>query len=136
MLLTYRGVSYEYTPPQVVYGPIYGAGKYRGVPVNFQTATAPAVEPPSADLTYRGVQYTRGEAQPAVTPARTMGERMRALVVKHVRSVRRREQSMLARMDESVGLTAADAANYESHIQGKLRHNFWTTYDRSQAAMS
>jgi hypothetical protein len=39
-------------------------------------------------------------------------------------------------MDESVGLTAADAANYESHIQGKLRHNFWTTYDRSQAAMS
>jgi hypothetical protein len=152
MKLTYRGVSYDYTPPVVEYGQVYGFGKYRGASVGFRSATVPAVEQPSADLTYRGVDYRSGvpsgvepmvptavEAAAVSTetaPVLSMAERMRMLAVKHVRNIRQREQSLLARLDEEVGLTAEDAAHYESHIQGKLRHNFWQTYDRSSAAMS
>ena len=161
MKLTYRGVSYDYTPPKVEYGPIYARGKYRGAPVAFESLKEIPVEQPSYNLKYRGVSYTSGvgipmknttnnsegveaapatppvpEAKPAAAPAMSVLERARALMMGHHQMVRRREQSMLARLDEEVGLTAKDAAEYESHIQGKIRHNFWKSYDRSKSAMS
>ena len=161
MKLTYRGVSYDYTPPTVEYGSIYARGKYRGAPVAFESLKESPVEQSSYDLKYRGVAYTSGggipmknmaasseeveatpatpqtpEVKPAAAPVLSVLERARALMIGRHQMVRRREQSMLARLDEEVGLTAKDAADYESHIQGKIRHNFWKTYDRSKAAMS
>ena len=163
MKLTYRGVSYNYTPPKVEYGPIYASGKYRGAPVAFRAPEEIPVEQPSYNLKYRGVAYTSGmttqttkmtmttntkgleaapvtpqtpETTPAAAPAMSILERARALMIGRHQMVRRREQAMLVRLDEEVGLTAEDAAHYESHIQGKIRHNFWRSYDRSGAAMS
>lgn len=161
MKLTYRGVSYDYTPPRVEYGPIYARGQYRGAPVAFRTLKETPIAQPSYNLKYRGVAYTSGvgaqtkktvtgaaavEAAPdipptprtesAAAPAMSILERARTLMIGRHQMIRRREQSMLARLDEEVGLTAKDAAEYESHIQGKIRHNFWKSYDRSKSAMS
>lgn len=162
MKLTYRGVSYDYTPPKVEYGPIYASGQYRGAPVVFRTLKDIPIEQPSYNLKYRGVTYASGMAAqtqkraneaaegveatlampqtPETTlvtaPATSILERARALMMGRHQMIRRREQAMLARLDEEVGLTAKDAADYESHIQGKIRHNFWKSYDRSMSAMS
>lgn len=72
-------------------------------------------------------------AQPAAALSTT--DRARSLLMRHHQRIRRREQAMLARLDVEVGLTAADAARYEGHIQGKTLHGF-AGYDRSGAAMS
>ncbi|MEO0455968.1 MAG: DUF4278 domain-containing protein [Cyanobacteria bacterium P01_A01_bin.114] len=139
MKLTYRGVSYDYTPPAVATKSTGKTGKYRGVDVRFRAVEHPPVQPLKVDMIYRGVRYGAGEAAEAaesgVPVAQSVSERLRGLVMGHARNVRRREQSMLARMDEQVGLTAKDAAHYASRIQGKTSHGFGG-YDRSGAAMS
>ncbi|MEO0828517.1 MAG: DUF4278 domain-containing protein [Cyanobacteria bacterium J06635_1] len=150
MLLTYRGVSYNYTPnPMPKFAPVYAMGSYRGAPVSFY-ALAEVPEQLSFDLTWRGVPYRSGPtvqiataAEPvAATPVTTSEsaapnilERMRNLVMRRHRRIRQREQSMLGRLNEEVGLTAEDATQYESEIQGKTPHDFGG-YDRSHKAMS
>ncbi|MEM9904914.1 MAG: DUF4278 domain-containing protein [Cyanobacteria bacterium P01_D01_bin.44] len=139
MKLTYRGVTYDYTPPEVATKSTGKTGKYRGVDVRFRAVEHPPIQPLKVNMIYRGVPYGEGATaettgQSAVAPP-SISERLRGLVVSHVRNIRRREQSMLARMDEQVGLTAEDAAHYESSIQGKVRHSFGG-YDRSHSAMS
>ncbi len=61
--------------------------------------------------------------------------RSRALFIERHQKVRQRERSMLTRLDEEVGLSVEDAAHYESHIQGKVPHDF-AGYDRSRSGMS
>jgi hypothetical protein len=137
------------------------AGTYRGARIIFRTlATMPAQ--PRFLLTWRGNQYLSGpkvhtvqptaqaaatapvaiadapEATPdpaVTTPGMTIVERARSLFIRRHQKIRQREQSMLTRLDEEVGLTADDAAHYESQIQGKVPHSF-ARYDRSDAAMS
>ncbi|MGB7412788.1 MAG: DUF4278 domain-containing protein [Thermosynechococcaceae cyanobacterium] len=135
MKLTYRGITYDYNPPRVVYGPTYAKGKYRGLPVTFQTLEVPVMKP-SYNLKYRGIAYCTGihtqahEPKGAVTvPPKDikimvvpLSERSRALMAGHRQSIRKREQAMLNRLDEEVGLETDKAAHYESHIQGKIRH--------------
>ncbi|MGF1519951.1 MAG: DUF4278 domain-containing protein [Nodosilinea sp.] len=53
---------------------------------------------------------------------------------RHQRS-RRREQGMMVRLAAEIGMPIEDAAHYESHIQGKMPHDF-SGYDRGSAAMS
>ena len=106
-------------------------------------------------MVYRGVPYTVGEAATEETAEVAATEEtaapvaadtapvelppikvwMRKLVMKHLRNIRRREHSMLIRAAEDVGLPAEDAVKYESHIQGKVPHDF-AGYDRSRSAMS
>lgn len=62
-------------------------------------------------------------------------DQARNLFVRHHQKARLREQSMLVRLTEEVGLNAADSAHYETHIQGKIPHDF-AGYDRSTASMS
>lgn len=155
MQLTYRGVRYDYTPnPAPKFGAVLATGTYRGAPVSFRTlATMPAQ--PRFLLTWRGNQYLSGpKVQPTApataavvqdpqtapnpvvtTPEMTIVERARNLFVRRHQKIRQREQSMLTRLDEEVGLTPDDAAHYESQIQGKVPHDF-AGYDRSDAAMS
>ncbi|UZQ55970.1 hypothetical protein OOK60_07895 [Trichothermofontia sichuanensis B231] len=68
-------------------------------------------------------------------PTLDLDARSRALFIERHQKVRKRERSMLTRLDEEVGLSVEDAVNYESHIQGKVPHDF-ATYDRSRSGMS
>ncbi|MEM6350280.1 MAG: DUF4278 domain-containing protein [Cyanobacteria bacterium P01_D01_bin.14] len=146
MKLTYRGIDYDYVPTVVGTRDTGLTGKYRGADVHFKAAD-PVPYGYSANLKYRGVAYTVGEpeavgvapeASPKAVPAIpvSVDEWMRRLVVRHLHNVRRREQSMLTRAEKDVGLTTDDTAtDYESHIQGKVPHDFGG-YDRSSSAMS
>lgn len=149
MQLTYRGNNYTYTPPTATPPRMAVTGTYRGVPVQF---TAAVPNPPPADnLKYRGTAYptVAPVAQPvpapipaptiAPTPATTapapsLAVQCRELIAAHVRHIRRREEAVLVRMDQALGLTP-EAAHYHSAIQGKLP-NHLLSYDRSHAAMS
>ncbi|NER81187.1 MAG: DUF4278 domain-containing protein [Leptolyngbya sp. SIO1D8] len=161
MQLTYRGVHYDYAPnPRPKFGPVLATGIYRGAPVCFR-ALAEMPKQPRFILKWRGVPYrsglkvhrvqpTRPEVKPVATsepstpsmPESAMAtskpgvfERARVLFIRRHQKIRQREQSMLVRLDEEVGLTAEDATHYESQIQGKVPHDF-AGYDRSNTAMS
>ena len=153
MKLTYRGVSYDYTPnPTPEFGPTYATGTYRGVATSFQ-ALAEIPAQPHNSLTWRGVPYETGHAAvaapvaevvdsiPAVaiateTPASTgVVDRARQLFIQRHQRLRRREQGMMVRLAKEVGMSVEDAGHYESHVQGKVPHDF-SGYDRSSTAMS
>lgn len=59
----------------------------------------------------------------------------RNLFTRRHQQMRRREQGMMMRLASEVGLSSGKAGHYESHIQGKMPHNF-SGYGRSAAAMS
>jgi len=59
----------------------------------------------------------------------------RALLSRHHQMIRNREQSMLLRAVEEIGLDV-DVTRYHSHIQGKTPPNFSQAYDRTHATMS
>ncbi|HIK44755.1 MAG TPA: DUF4278 domain-containing protein [Leptolyngbyaceae cyanobacterium M65_K2018_010] len=159
MKLTYRGVDYDYTPnPAPKWGQSLGTGHYRGSEVTFR-AMAELPAQPAADLTWRGVDYRSGiaavptptvavaaepervpvlAAEPTVsteTATPSIYERARNLFIRRHQRSRRREQGMMVRLAAEVGLPVEEAAHYESHIQGKLPHDF-SAYDRSSTAMS
>ncbi|WP_204153325.1 DUF4278 domain-containing protein [Leptolyngbya sp. CCY15150] len=54
MQLSYRGVTYDYTPPQVNYNSKEAVGKYRGLDIRFRKVSQPVVQLPTLDLIYRG----------------------------------------------------------------------------------
>jgi len=159
MKLTYRGVSYDYTPnPVPQKGSVIGTGTYRGAAVTFN-ALAEQPPQPAADLVWRGVPYRVGTpatvavsavevpvAAPVVAEPAAPGtavaetstgviDMARNLFIRHHQRMRRREQGMMVRLAAEVGIPVEDAAHYESHIQGKLPHDF-SGYDRSSTAMS
>jgi hypothetical protein len=157
MKLTYRGVSYDYTPNLILKDtPCFDAGVYRGQPIHFQVL-AETPEQLAADLTWRGIPYHTGkttEAAPSVTAPKATPEatsvkeaavrvqtngsvmdKARQLFIWHHQHSRKREQGMMVRLAAEVGISVDDAAHYESHIQGKLPHDF-DSYDRNSAAMS
>jgi Domain of unknown function (DUF4278) len=150
MKLTYRGVTYDYNPPKVEYGDRTQVGKYRGVDIRFRNIEKPLVLQPTLDLIYRGVCYTTNQAEapvapaavpvPAVaaaaTPAPTVQEQARWLMMSHHRNVKRRQQAMLGRLDQEVGLTASQTNGFWNHIRGTAHPSFNDSYDRSHAAMS
>jgi hypothetical protein len=150
MKLTYRGVQYDYNPPAVEMNNTSDVGKYRGVDIRFRTAKKNPVQQPTLDLVYRGVAYRTGdtvaEATPEVAPVAApvvdapaaladLELKARTMLMGHHRSVKRRQQAMLARLASDVGLDA-DVTQYWNHIQGKVHPSFWTTYDRSRSASS
>ncbi len=150
MKLTYRGVSYDYTPPTVETNVTDDVGKFRGVDIRFRTGKKDPVQQPTLDLVYRGVAYQTGtpevapvvEAAPAVAPvapaavaAFSTEDKARISMMNRHRSVKQRQQSMLTRLATEAGLPE-DAAKYWNHIQGKVHPSFWATYSRGGAAAS
>jgi hypothetical protein len=153
MKLTYRGVSYDYTPPAVETNTIDEVGKFRGVDIRFRTVKKAPVQQPTLDLVYRGVAYQTGTpevaapvvaapvvepapvAAPALATALSTEDKARLRMMNRHRSVKQRQQSMLARLATEAGLPA-EAAHYWNHIQGKVHPSFWATYSRSGAAAS
>lgn len=139
MKLTYRGVTYDYNPPQVEYGDRAAVGKYRGVDIRFRNIQKAPVLQPTLDLIYRGVAHTVNPApvpETAKAPALSVSDRARVLMMDHHRSVKRRQQAMLARTDAQVGLDAKAASSFWNHIQGTTHPSFNDSYDRSHAALS
>jgi hypothetical protein len=163
MKLTYRGISYDSTPnPVPKLGDTIDTGIYRGAPVVFK-ALAEVPAQPANDLTWRGVPYRTGIAAPVVAPAilppvaasvaapvvepvavpvavpvvtpSNIPNLARNLFIRRHQRSRRREQGMMVRLAAEVGMPVEDAAHYESHIQGKIPHDF-SGYDRGSSAMS
>lgn len=62
-------------------------------------------------------------------------EQARALMHRHHHLVKQRQQAMLTRLVNEVGLPT-EAAHYWNHIQGKPHPTFSANYDRSHASMS
>ena len=157
MKLTYRGISYPYTPIVLATQRTNVMGKYRGAMMPFRRVVNPPSFPQVVHLMYRGIAYTLGDrlsediqerehlslqnstvGSPAETHDAKEGsiqDRMRLLLTNHNRNVRRREQAMLARADEEIGLPPETAAHQATRIQGKTPHDF-SGYDRSRASMS
>lgn len=65
----------------------------------------------------------------------TTEEQARALMMRHYHLVKNRQQSMLQRAGEEVGLSG-DVDKYWNPTQGKLDPGFRMNYDRSNASMS
>lgn len=156
MKLTYRGTSYDYNPPTVKFSSSNTVGKYRGLDVRFRNPQKALVLPSTLPLKYRGVAYgnppaiadqgqavvapianaVAATAEPVKAAVQTVQDKARSLMMGHHRTVKRRQQAMLSRLDAEVGLTAADASKYWNHIQGKVHPSFLSSYDRSGAALS
>lgn len=149
MQLTYRGVSYEYTPPQIDMESTSEVGQYRGLQWRFRNPQKTPVLQPNLNLVYRGVAYQTGEeesvAAPAYTPAPTAAvthpegltvhNMARALMTSHHKWIKNRQQTLLSRAASEVGLES-DGDQYWNHIQGKVHPSFRASYDRSHAALS
>ena len=138
MKLNYRGNSYDYTPPQVASAQGKIGGKYRGLDWRFRNLAKPMVIQPPANLVYRGVAFRTAAApsastEPASAPAMSIGDKARALMMKHHRAIGKRQQTLLTRSADQVGL---HVTSYWNRIQGKVHPSFRASYDRSQASFS
>ncbi|WP_413165834.1 DUF4278 domain-containing protein [Capilliphycus salinus ALCB114379] len=114
MKLTYRGIEYEYNPPEVATSTGAVAGKYRGQDWRFCNRKKPPVLQPSYNLTYRGVKYGNNPVAAVSrteTPV-TIAEKARVSMLKQERSEIKREQSMLNRLADEVGLNLNNTATY------------------------
>jgi hypothetical protein len=101
MKLTYRGVSYEYTPPAVETVPGVAMGKYRGLDFRFRNTKKPPVMIPHHNLTYRGVKYNTQSNHGSVSP---VAEKARVLAMASDRAQEKRGESMLGRLAAELGL--------------------------------
>lgn len=152
MQLKYRGVSYDYQPPQVEMNPSGEVGRYRGIEWRFRNPKSLPVLKSNLDLIYRGVPYQKGPAAaaqaaaadrpaaagvPVSAPVATSSVEnlARSLMMAHHTFIKRREQSLLARAAAEVGL-GVGAGQYWSPVQGKINSGFRQTYDRSHVALS
>jgi hypothetical protein len=62
-------------------------------------------------------------------------DQARALMNRHHHLIKRRQQSMLGRVNSEVGMPA-EAAEHWTHIQGKPSASAQNSYDRSRSALS
>ena len=121
--LTWRGVPYR-------------AGIM--APADPAAAAVPVVAIPAVAASVAVSEVAASPAAPVVnaepTPASIPDLARNLFIRRHQRS-RRREQGMMVRLAAEIGMPIEDAAHYESHIQGKMPHDF-SGYDRGSAAMS
>jgi hypothetical protein len=150
MKLTYRGIDYDYTAPSVEYGDAIAAGKYRGLDIRFRNPKKTPVYPSTLDLRYRGASENAEASATETVPAPQSAEvpalatavansvenLARGLMLDQSRSIKRRQQDMLARLAVEVGVPAEEVERDWSKIQGKLHPSFRANYGRSSAAMS
>lgn len=65
----------------------------------------------------------------------TTQEKARALMQRHYQIIKNRQQSMLGRAGEELGLPG-EIRHYWNPVQGKINPSAWASYDRSNATMS
>ncbi len=66
----------------------------------------------------------------------TFTAKVRELILKHRNRAISREQSLLMRANDSIGLKGRDYATFSNRIQGEQPFSFSSDYDASPAAMS
>ena len=111
MKLTYRGINYDYNPAPIETTQGTISGKYRGLDWRFRNLKKPPLLQPRVNLTYRGVKYNQPEThinvapqtQPA-TPILSTEDKARTLMLNHTRAIKQRQQTMLSRVAQEVGL--------------------------------
>jgi len=109
MKLSYRGISYEYNPPEVKTAQSGAAGKYRGLDWRFRNLNKSPVLQPSANLKYRGVAYqTAGSpsissVEPTKTPTLSTQDKARSLMLNYHKALQNRQESMLKRSTAELG---------------------------------
>ncbi len=145
MKLTYRGIVYEKNPSDVEVQDTGLHGNYRGRDISFKTPNIETSFPDSV-LQYRGVLYSPRHQQSLaptstseVLPALALStnDEARSLMMRHQRAIKVRQQALLERAAEEVGLTLSTTVNdYWGRIQGKVNPSFRATYDRSHVALS
>lgn len=96
MKLSYRGVSYEYTPPTVEDTEGELAGKYRGLDWKFCNITKQPVQQATLELKYRGVAMTTGTTEAAAV--QSAPEKARRLMMNRQVHSAQRQRSMLSRL--------------------------------------
>ncbi|MGL5083293.1 MAG: DUF4278 domain-containing protein [Microcoleaceae cyanobacterium] len=114
MQLKYRGMTYEYNPPQVENLTGKATGKYRGLDWRFCNLKKPPVLQPTHALTYRGVKYSNApfsEAKQSGVPC-SISEQARALMLNHGRTALKRDESMLGRLADEIGLNPAESVHH------------------------
>ncbi|MDX2273655.1 MAG: DUF4278 domain-containing protein [Cyanobacteriota bacterium] len=148
MELSYRGVNYSYEPTTLEVSPGKVGGRYRGLDWRFRHLQKPMVFKTNLDLKYRGVAYQANselattpvadvEATPvAAATSPSTKELVRSLMMGHQHAIKIRQQAMLLRAAQSVGLSSDDLADHWSRIQGKIYPTFRASYDRSHVALS
>lgn len=109
MKLTYRGVQYENNTPVIETTEGKTVGKYRGLDWRFRNPKQQLYLQPRANLTYRGVTYQVHPQQVetvdvSVKPAVSTEAKARSLMRNQVLGFKKRQQSMLSRASEEVGL--------------------------------
>jgi hypothetical protein len=150
MALFYRGVDYTPSSATAAVSPGKVGGRYRGLDWRFRHLSKPLVLPTNLDLLYRGVAHhlkaAEGPAQPVQTAeasapvaangrSHVLDELSRRLMMSHQRLIRIRQQSMLLRGTEQIGLHV-NVRNFWNRIQGKVHPTFRLNYDRSRVSMS
>ena len=65
----------------------------------------------------------------------TTQDKARALMQRHYQAIKNRQQSMLGRAGEELGLPG-EISRYWNPIQGKINPGAWKSYDRSNVTMS
>lgn len=149
MQLSYRGVKYDYNPPKVETEVLGLAGSYRGLDYRFRRTTAKNVIQPNVNLTYRGVSFNPAQdLQPelytankkvevAIAPSQiSFQDRVRARLHSKTQAIKKRQQSLLVRLAEEIGLSGDQAVNSAVRIQGKVLANFRSDYASQGVAMS
>jgi Domain of unknown function (DUF4278) len=118
---------------------------WRGVP--YRTGIAAPVAAPQEPIASQIAPVAIAAELPAVAPSLVtpavksepapvnLSDLARNLFIRRHQRSRRREQGMMVRLAAEVGIPVEDAAHYESHIQGKMPHDF-SGYDRGSSAMS
>ncbi|MEY2985263.1 MAG: hypothetical protein RLZZ568_1880 [Cyanobacteriota bacterium] len=113
MQLTYRGLTYDYRPPQVETSEALGlTGSYRGLDYRFRHTSAKNVMPPNANLTYRGVAFNPAQPlTPTDSDSVSFQERVRARLSQKTQAIKKRHQSLLLRLTAEMG-SPNEAANH------------------------
>jgi hypothetical protein len=149
MKLCYRGIEYDYTPPQVEKVSSELVGKYRGVDVRFRNPKKALVLPATLNLKYRGVAYQpeapaveptatpapQPAAPAAPTPAFALQQRMRELMLRSDRAIQKRHQTVLSRLMSEVGVKT-DVEAYWKQSHGVLEHDDRLVYAPSAVGAS
>lgn len=83
-------------------------------------------------LTHQDIDPVRPATAKVSNPVTALS---RDLFTRRHQQMRRREQGMMMRLASEIGLSNGREGPYESHIQGKIPHNF-SGYGHSAATMS
>ncbi len=108
------------------------AAPVAAIPERIASRIAPMVI--AAELPAVAASLVAPAVESEATPINISDLARNLFIRRHQRS-RRREQGMMVRLAAEVGIPVEVAAHYESHIQGKMPHDF-SGYDRGSAAMS